>query len=78
MSKLTIVDVCQNGSDRALFKDGKLILSADPSCGDDVDVVIEVGENLALIDSLPLSRYDYFPSSGWCWDDIMGGLKGVI
>lgn len=68
--RVVLVNIVQNGSDRGVFVNEKLVLSADPSCGDDASVVATLAENLTNILNADLKEIDVHAHEDWTWDDI--------
>jgi hypothetical protein len=70
--------ITENGSDHGLFLNGKSIITADPSGGDDTAQVQEMGESLAIALGTELKRVE-FPckSDSWNWGDVAAELVGL-
>ena len=67
---LLIVQITNHGSDVGFYLDGKLILCADPSCGDDTSTVRQVAAKTAQALEQELILTDYAPQEDWSWDDL--------
>lgn len=69
-ARIVLVNIVQNGSDRGVFVNGKLVLSADPSCGDDTSVVATLAETLTNVLNADLKEIDVPAHEDWTWNDI--------
>lgn len=67
---VVLINIVQNGSDRGVFVNGKLVLSADPSCGEDVTCVSRLSESLALALEAGFKEMNVCAKEDWTWDDI--------
>lgn len=67
---IVLVTIVKNGSDRGVFVGGTWVLVADPSCGDDVNLVSMVAHNLSLALGSPVREVALSPEDNWSWDDI--------
>jgi hypothetical protein len=67
---VVLVNIVQNGSDRGVFVNGKLVLSADPSCGEDVKVVSKLSSNLVVALGASFKKMDVSAAEDWTWDDV--------
>jgi hypothetical protein len=70
--------ITENGNDHGLFLNGKSIITADPSAGDDTAQVQTIGESLAGALGTEL-KLVHFPckSDSWTWDDVSAELVGI-
>lgn len=68
------VVITEQGTDEAIFMNGKLIVSADPDVGD-VFGVRQTGKALAEFFDLPLVRCEWPAHSDWQWDEVAEDLK---
>jgi hypothetical protein len=70
--QLIIIQITQNGSDLAILLNGEIILSADPSAGEDVGNVIDVATNISQCLQLPEAKViDFSPKENWSWKDVI-------
>lgn len=70
MKKVQVIQITQNGSDKAVFLGGEYVYAADPSTGDDVDVVDIVAHSLASIHGVEVEHIEHSPCEDWEWDEI--------
>lgn len=70
MKHIALVGIKKNGADVALFLDGELILSADPSAGDDVRVVHQLANRLTHHYMVKLNVIEHMPEADWNWDEV--------
>lgn len=74
-TQVALVKITENGSDVGLYVNGEYIISADPGCGDSVDTVQTVAENLAATFKINLIEVDYAAKEDWQWNDVEDELK---
>jgi hypothetical protein len=69
---ITRIDLIKTtpSQDVGLFVNGKYIIAADPSCGDDATMVSDVAERLALAVGVESHVQDIPVDENWNWDDI--------
>lgn len=72
--QLTIVKIIENGSDEAVTLNGNIILTCDPSCGDDVDQIKDVANNLAETLNVSIEYIEHSPEVDWDWDEVIKDL----
>lgn len=72
--KLTIVDINSNGSDSALFLGANLIISCDPSIGEDHQVLDTVAKNLSRSLSMDIVEITHSPLADWNWGYVTDEL----
>ncbi|GAA4652514.1 hypothetical protein GCM10023116_47980 [Kistimonas scapharcae] len=72
---ITIIEITRNGNDVAVIVDGMLILSADPSAGDDPGAVYQVAERLGTRSDATLQIIKQQPEADWNWDAVCKALS---
>ncbi len=75
MTRVQLIEINAHGSDVAVFFDGNLIITADPSAGDDIESVYTTAENIAATIGEGVDIVEYAPSEDWEWDEIESELK---
>ena len=75
--QIVVIEIAKNGSDRALYINKQQVLSADPSCGDNVTHVYEVAKSMALALNGQVLTVPYSPSEGWNWEEVSEAVFGA-
>lgn len=73
--QLAIIKITKDGSDEAVVLNGNIILTADPGCGDSLENIEEVADNLAATLQINIHRIQVAPALDWTWEEIIEDLK---
>ena len=74
--QLVIINIISNGSDLALVLNGELIITADPSLGEETSTVESVANNLSATLKIPEATViDFEHDEDWNWHEVIVQLK---
>lgn len=76
MSKqVALIQITNHGSDIAVFLDGEYVISADPSAGEQTEMVEHVAHSLAVIHGVEIVKIEFPAKEDWQWHDIQTDLQ---
>lgn len=71
MNNLVLVNIADSDSTTGLYKNGQLLLSADPQTGIDKKTIAHLAHKLSSIDESMLRMVDFKPQKDdWTWMDV--------
>jgi len=73
-NQIALLKITKNGSDEAVFLNGKKILSADPAIGEPIEMVQTVANSLSEIHGVPIKHIQHSPEEDWDWELVAGDL----
>lgn len=74
-NQVAFIKITKNGSDQAVYLNGKYVVSADPGCGDQVEMIGVVAQSLANIFGVNIDFFNVEAEEDWSWDEIEGYLR---